>query len=223
MDTVSMKTTGEGDGEGKGGSSDTTECTQRHYTSLFPDLFPKDERSASARVDCTVRSVSPPLRSAETLVSWGGETETETAAGQGDGGDESDMWSDTGSTASDESEGEQALLENVKRLVDQAKASPSLRKTLKCKDRNHTFDKVLLDTRYKSVPKLLCRSSDLIITCDTGTRETYFVAVDFQKPYIGDRIFKEWPAIDQEGEYKDLINETMKQMKRIMARVRDLI
>ena len=163
------------------------------------------------------------MRSAETLVARGGETETETAAGQGDGGDESDMWSDTGSTASDESEGKQALLENVKRLVDQAKASPVLRKTLKSKDRNRTLKKILLDRTYRPVPKLLCQSCDLIITCDTGTRETYFVAVDFQKPYIGDRMFKEWPAIDQEGEYKDLINETMKKMKRIMARVRDLI
>ena len=143
-----------------------------------------------------------------------------TAAGLGDGGDENDG-SDTGSTASEENDGEQA--ENVNRIVEQAKASPSLRKTLSRKDRNHTFDKVLVDTRYRGKPRLICRSCDVISTYDIVTKGIFIVAVDFQKPYNCDREFKEWPAVDQEGSYKDMIDATRYQMKQVMAKVRNLI
>ena len=219
-DTMNMKNTGEGEGL----SIDETKCTQRQYPSLFPDLFPIESRSGQAREECTMQSEPSTLRSSEALVARGGET----AAGQSDGGGDSDMWSDTGSMASEESEGGQAFAENVEKIANRAKDSPAMRRKLKSKNRNKTFKKVVLDRRYRPVPRLLLRSCDLTITCDTGTGETFYFPDNpesrtfYEREFL-EREFREWPAIDQEGEYKDLIGRTMSHMKRVMAQVRELI
>ena len=135
------------------------------------------------------------------------------------------MWSDTGSTASEESEGGQAFSENVEKIVKRAKDLPSMRRKLKSKNRNNTFKKVVLDRRYRPVPRLLLRSCDLTITCDTGTGETFYFPDNLERRnfYAGEREFREWPAIDQEGEYKDLIGRAMSHMQRVMSQVRELI
>ena len=95
---------------------------------------------------------------------------------------------------------------------------------LKRENRNNAFNSIVLDRRGRCVPTLLCRSCDVIVTCNTGTGETDFLPyIEVEHGYNGERLFREWPQIDEGGEYKELIDGIKIQLKKVMAQVRDLV
>ena len=99
---------------------------------------------------------------------------------------------------------------------------------MKEKDRNTSFRKVVIDRRGYRVPRVVCCSDNVVLTCDTVTGELDFHIIE-RKPTIschGDdlaRCCREWPDIDRGGEYKKCIEEMTDNLKRGMVLVRHLL
>ena len=137
--------------------------------------------------------------------------------------------SDTDSNGSTESEYERSLLEKAKKIVkttkDEAIHLPSALERLRRFDRNIGIDQVVLDRRGSGVPRLLCKSDNVVVSCHIGTREKEFVAID-KGSLLGLDVlfcFMLWPQLDMEGTYKELIKEAEFELIKFMAHVRDMI
>ena len=94
---------------------------------------------------------------------------------------------------------------------------------LRQRDLNQTFDNVVLDRRGRCAPKLLCRSDNVVVCCDTGTGELDFLLMKNACSVDGETFWTEWPSIDQWGTYKKLIDKCRIGLNDIMAQIRDSV
>ena len=156
----------------------------------------------------------------------GGEPETETVTRDTGGGHssmETDTESETETNSESETEGEQSTIETARNLVKIARSciDKSMPDCLKQKDRNETFDKCVLDWRCREAPKLLCITPDVIASCNLKTEEKDFQLRDFDGGVLCFWHF--WPAIDQDGAYKEKIDKTRIELKEVLTRVREMM
>ena len=208
------------------------DTTQLHDQSPTPNVLPEPCQSTPTQQSenmVTERpSPSPPDPVARETRSDSEEAMEATGGGMGEGtGEESDADSDW-STES-ESEYERKLLEKAKKIVkttkDEAIHLPSALERLRRFDRNIGIDQVVLDRRGSGVPRLLCKSDNVVVSCHIGTREKEFVAID-KGSLLGLDVlfcFMLWPQLDMEGTYKELIKEAEFELIKFMAHVRDMI
>ena len=250
---MGIRAAGEGEREGK---SSNIGVTRKELPSLFPDIFPGSRsthpresvtqspplspcppyvrsgevRSArSCEASGALRSPAPsPVRPAEERDARGGESEMETVASRSDGG----MESDTGSDESTDTDGEHALSDIVRKVVESVEGSPYLTRKLRRDYKNRTFNKIVIDRQGRGVPRVLCRSDDVIVSCDTGTGEVDFHLITKNTLRLGptgeikfgdnrERWCREWPGVDRGGTYKQWIDEAEVALTKCMGRVRD--
>ena len=165
----------------------------------------------SLSVTDTKRAARPVAQEA----SGGPESEMET---------ESNSDSDTDTTDS-ETEHDQSieLEETARNFVKTAKeiqTTPDYM-SLKQKDRNNTFEKVVCDWRCREAPTLLCISNDVIASCYFEEETIIFQPREYDNGIYP--FWHYWQAIDQDGEYKSLIDKARNEMKKIITRVRKMI
>ena len=214
-------------GEGRSNSSKDSNDTQRQLPSLFPDMFSSVGQPPP---------LSPPLSPARSTEARDArscsDAEMETAPGDGDGCDTaSDLRGDTHEKCeeSTESNEENAFLDLVRHRVKDAKCNSTffMPAMLGRKDRNNTFNNIVLDRRGKGVPRLLCCTDDVVLTYDTGTGEKDLHFREYLPSYnIGDDLAKcgrQWPQVDRGGIYRDQIHELHAKLTKVMALIRPLI
>ena len=148
--------------------------------SLFPDIFSqKPAVAANPRENCPDHSPSTPpqsplLRSTEARDTRTSDGEAETARDNGTGrSTEGDSRGDNldENERSTENEDENAFLNTVAEKLEKLKRVSSVTGVLGFKDRNNSFNRVVLDRRGRGAPKLVGASHDVVFTCDTGTEE----------------------------------------------------
>ena len=191
-------------------------------------------------VSSLARPPSPPLVPAVTRATRSEVTEMDTGSGgSGDGSDESgesgesdggegvDTVSDSENESTDK-EPDKNVLRNWSSLVRKrlmgVTGKSLTRDMLKQKQRNGTFDKVVLDRRGPGVPRLLCRTHDILMTCDTGTRVADFLFIHESTGACElAKCVEEWPEIDRGGTYKKLIEKMNDALSKCMTLVREMI
>ena len=128
--------------------------------------------------------------------------------------------SDTETTNESESECEPSTKSIARDLARDAKRLLSMPDLLKLEERNNTFEKVMIDRRGR-VPKLMCVTTDLIATCELGSSETNFQLRDAEDIYPYLPFWYHWPEISREGNYKDMIDKMMIEMKELLSQIRE--
>ena len=144
------------------------------------------------------------------------ENETETKTNS-----ESDTNPGTKATET-ETESKRMTKRTASELVKEAKRLQVRPELLRQKERNATFQKVVLDWRCKWAPMLQCISDDVIVTIDTETGQTGFQLRD-----PGDHrleFWRYWSEVDRsETWHKRMIETALNEMKEIMNIVRESI
>ena len=106
-------------------------------------------------------------------------------------------------------------------------ATQSVVRKLKDETRNERFTKITLDRRGPGVPRVLCRTDDLIFTCDTGTGEIdFFVYWDFDdSAHVSDlkRCVINWPGIDRGGTYSSWIRKLDDTLTMCAPLIREMV
>ena len=188
-----------------------------------------------------VRPPSPSPLPAAPRAAHGAETEMDTASGgqadgyvegtereeSGESGDSggSDTGSDTEGESTD-SEFDQEWNRNLlKQKLDKVRDKPHYLGLLKRMNRNKTFKKIVLDRRGRGVPKLVCLSDDVLLTCDTGTQKKDMHLLGDETFVVSDLLgcVTAWPRIDQEGTYRELIETLELALEQWMSLVREMV
>ena len=159
-----------------------------------------------------------------------GREDTEAAACDESGGHGSDMETETETnsdsdtdTTDSETECDQSIKETAENFVKIAKNIPFMPDNLKQIDRNNTFEKVVCDWRIRQAPRLLCISNDIIASYyyEEEGEVTRFHLRENDRGSLS--FWHYWAAVDQDGDYKGMIDKTRNKMKEIMNRVRKMI
>ena len=116
-------------------------------------------------------------------------------------------------------------LDNSASLQGSGLVTLSVVRNLKHETRNKRFSKITLDRRGPGVPRVLCRTEDLIFTCDTGTGEIdFFVKWDYDhSAEVLDlqRCLDKWPDIDRGGTYSKWIEKLDDTLKICAPLIRE--
>ena len=146
------------------------------------------------------------------------ETDTENET---DTNIESDTESDL-RTKANETENKQPISEAARKIVEEAKRLHVKPEHLRQKERNSTFNKVVIDYRCRESPRLLCCSDDVMVACDFETRQMSVIVKDPWNCNIYRSFYQFWPEVDRE-EHKEMIEKAWIEMKDVLNQVREII
>ena len=195
------------------GQSTTNSNTQGHLP-FVPELCPGT--TAPARDNCTEPHLDSEPQGARALCS---EDDMETASGTAT---DCDTESDTTSeTDGDMRQQISRAFENMNEISRQVHLVLLRQKQF---NRNLAFKKIVLDRRGQRVPKLLCLSDDVLLTCDTGRGETDFFLANGQSAEILDLVkcVDSWPAIDPGGTYSMWVEKMNVVLKKCMTLIQEM-
>ena len=196
-----------------------TECKQkRPYTPSPPNTLPDPSRPTEQHED-NARPPPPlsPTHSARDARTFSSD-QMDTADGA-EGG-----WGSEGGVDT-ETEWEDEVREIIADKVKHSDCSKLTRDLIQNKARNKSFQRVVIDRRGQSVPTLVCFSSDVILTVNTGTGDKDIFILERRSTGTGegDKLHRAcllWPNVDRGGVYKDSIDDFENDLPWIMDIVR---
>ena len=184
-----------------------------------------------------VRPPPPPPLPATPRAAHDDDTEMDTCTasyGQADGclgGEENGESSDSDTASVTEREPATSELDRefnrnlLKHKLDSVRDKTQYLGKLKRKRRNKSFNKIVLDQRRGLRQKLICRSDDVLLTCDTDTQAITFY-------FLGDGTWhtddlagcvSAWSDIDRGGTYGQMIERLDVALEDCMSLVREMI